>query len=184
MASGLLHTTSSPFFDGTRRRLYTTHFIETPHPVSPDTNTHDSPLQHSLLCLSVYGLVVTKKELHTSEHSIIKKSRGRQGGLGLLFLLVFSACCFDIFLWAFGSGVSWARRGGVGERFPCITQRYNSEGGFCYPFLRVLCIWAGFGLERSWTRELSQAELRLTDPDFGSGTRDGMEFGVGTQHTD
>ena len=42
----------------------------------------------------------------------------------------------------------------------------------------------GFGLERSWTRELSQAELRLTDPDFGSGTRDGMEFGVGTQHTD
>ncbi len=101
------------------------------------------------------------------------------------FYLSFQAICFDIFLLGFGSGVFRARRSGVGERFPCITQRYNSGGLVLLSFpagtLHLGGFWAGAILDMG----VGPGKAQIDGPGFwlrDSGW-DGMEFGVGTQHT-
>ncbi len=63
-----IHPSSSPFLRPQLDGDYTTTHTRSKHASGfARQQTHDSSLQHSLLCLSVYGLVVTKKNcIHRS----------------------------------------------------------------------------------------------------------------------
>lgn len=73
-------TSSSLSFDTLPLSVDYTHLHSIASRICSSETSHDSVFHHTIsFVLSVYGLVVTKKNLHTSEHSIIKKSPGSKG---------------------------------------------------------------------------------------------------------